>query len=259
MVAQPRPARGAPGAAPVPVQVPFGVCGGTRTGSEPPGSGRTALTPLPPPQPGLLPVLLPDPPRSRPRPAEQRWLGEAGPAGAAWGRAGEPRGGPADPLSRACPGAGRGGGSAAGAPRSPAGRTQALAGCGARRVAGAGFQVSPPRWNSALWNDGGLKSCGEHRAQHPRSLGDARSSPHQFISLPQGPKSSQGPVQRWSPGWGVQDSAADSELHGGRALDAAEGVGLQPAREASTPRGPELPWSPAPSIHGLPPRRSSKV
>lgn len=36
---------------------------GSRAGSEPVDSGSTALTlPLPPPQPGLLPALLPAPP-----------------------------------------------------------------------------------------------------------------------------------------------------------------------------------------------------
>ena len=67
MVAQPQPARGAPGAASEPVQVPVRVLGGARAGTEQPGSGSTGLT-RPPPQLELLPALLPGPPRA-PRPA----------------------------------------------------------------------------------------------------------------------------------------------------------------------------------------------
>lgn len=67
MVAQPRPKRGASGAAPALVQVSARVLSGARAGSEPLGCWSTALT-RPPPQPGLLPVLLPGPPPS-PSPA----------------------------------------------------------------------------------------------------------------------------------------------------------------------------------------------
>lgn len=70
MVAQPPPARGAPGAASEPVQVPVRVLGGARAGTEQPGSGSTGLT-RPPPQLELLPALLPGPPRAQ-RPAPPR-------------------------------------------------------------------------------------------------------------------------------------------------------------------------------------------
>jgi hypothetical protein len=48
----------------VPVRVPVPVLGGARAGSERRGTRSTALTRSP--QPGLLPALLPDPPRAPP-------------------------------------------------------------------------------------------------------------------------------------------------------------------------------------------------
>lgn len=191
MVAQPRPARRASGAAPVPEQVPVRVLGGALAGSEPPGSGSTALT-RPPPQPGLLPVLLPGPPRA-PRPAPRR--------GAA---AGKGR---------------RGGGPGQGAPRLPARRSEArplLSGSplsrprrgwwrgrfsaahqpvGLRRAQGArlgerrGLDFRPlrPLCAPCLWNGRGPKPCSKQRTQ-TYSPGEVRSPPRQFISLPQGPR-----------------------------------------------------------------------
>lgn len=156
---------------------------GARAGSEPPGSRSSVLT-RPPPQLGLLPVLLQGPPRAPPRPA-----GPLGKEGAASGPAGEPRvllPGPAassrapplqgSPPRRPHPGWWRGPGPVA---RQLAGSRRAQGGrMGERR--GLDFRPPRPRYAPDLWNGRGLKPYSKHCTRTPLS----RGSPLQFISLP---------------------------------------------------------------------------
>lgn len=188
IVARPRPGRGASGAAPVPVRVPVRVLRGAPAGSKPRGRWSAALT-RPPPQPGLLPVLLPGPPHAPPRPAEPGGpsrRGKAAEGRRVVGPAREPLvhpstrpgpslRGPPPPLRGARPsGCGGAGGTAC--------RVQARAGRTAPRATGLDF--GPPRPGSApaLRNRGGLNPRCRQLAHTPLSSGSPPQSPPVYLS-----------------------------------------------------------------------------
>lgn len=267
MVAQPPPARGTSGAAPVPVRVPVRVLGGARAGSETPGSGSTAVT-RPPPQPGLLPALLPGPPRAPPRGARPAGEGRGRPARGPALRLPAPHPPRPDPSLRVRPLLSvtlwppprrvRGRGSAA---RQPAGRRRTEGALlGQRR--GLDFTSPPPRGASAYRNSRGPKPCSRHRTETALSRGSP-PHPHPFISLPHSPRGAGKGHAKEEPG-AARTQAADRRPARGPRSGHCRGrpppgclrdsMATQDPRGGGACRGGGV----APSIYGLSTRPSVK-
>lgn len=220
MVAQPRPAWGASGAAPVPVRGSVRVRGGARAVSEPPGSGSAALTRLPP-QPRLLPGPRPGPPRAPPLRAPA-----GGPRKVGGGGRGEL------PRSRSCAPrppreAHRGRLSSPGFGTKLSPRNQPRRGWWRARgcAAGADFRPSGPRGASALWKapNGQAWSPSANPARPALSRGRPRQSPPASVCTPGSQGSGSGPAQRragWTPAR-VGPRLQTEDLRGGQARGTA--------------------------------------